>query len=421
MAAAPEAARGRRAGAVLGFVVSDLMVVMLAALAALGVVTARTELTALGALVLLLALLSRMWARVSLEDVDYECEPSTVRAVEGDELVLTLTLANRKPLPVAWVRVREHLPPGLEPLDAPVAGAAPGTGVLGGALLVTTTALGPRQRVRLRFRVRAHRRGHYVLGPARLAGGDPFGFYESERTVLRTADTLVVVPRIPVVENLSARLARPIGERARRRRGAGDPTLPVTVREYRSGDALRAVDWKVSARRGAPWVRVNDSSVHAALTLLLECDTRGAGGWDHSPEDLEQVVRAAAAIARDRLAAGHAVGLLANGVPPGDRARIALAPGAGPGQLAALLDALARVQPLVVRPLSVLLAEHAARVLPAGTGVVCIAAALQPDTRALLAARVRRGGRALLVQVGARGGDGEAPPGTDCVWLGPVA
>jgi uncharacterized protein (DUF58 family) len=109
------------------------------------------------------------------------------------------------------------------------------------------------------------------------------------------------------------------------------------------------------------------------------------------------------------------VGLVANGVPPADHARVAVAPGAGPEQLGVLLEALARVQSVVVRPLAALAREHAGRVLPFGATVVCVAAAMQRDTEELLEARRRRGHRVLLVWLG--GALPETGPGVDVVSI----
>jgi uncharacterized protein (DUF58 family) len=384
---------------VMGFVVSDLMVIALMLASVAGVVFDRPALTALGTLVLVLTLVCRVWARKALERVTYSCETSSLRAMEGDTVVLTLTLENHKSLPVAWLRVREHIPDGLELVGEEEAVEAHSTPASHGFLLMTTTALGPSERVRITFHLRAVRRGRYVFGPARLNSGDPFGFYESERVVARTASTLLVMPQMPMLPGVSMRLARPVGDRALRTVGCEDPVMPVTVREYVRGDALRGMDWKASARRGEPYVRVNDVSVTGSVMLLLECDTRITGIWDTSQEKVDQIVRVAAALARDLLAAGQQVGLVANGVPPGDLAHIVLAPGAGRGQLALILDTLARVQPVVVKPLSTLVEEHASRMMGFGTVAVCVAAVLQRDTRDLLAARRRDEMPATLVHV----------------------
>ena len=401
-------------GMLAGFVVSDLTVAALIVLAAIGAAADRTLPAVLCALVLILSLLARLWARAALEGVHYHCEASCARAFQGDELVLTLTLENRKRLPVPWLLISEQVPSGLELLDGePVA-----AGVLGSTWLVATTALAPRERVRLSYRLRAVRRGHYRFGPARLSGGDPFGFYESQRMLLQMRATLVVYPRFaPRVPAVRA-LARPIGDVAARPRGIDDPTLPVSVREYRRGDPARAIDWKATARRGAPWVRLNDASVSGAVVLVVECETRTHSIWDDSPRLLESVLSTAATLARDLLAAGHAVGMVANGVPPGDHARVAIAPGAGPGQLPLLLDALARVQPLVLKPLAVLLDAHAGRVLSFGASVVCVAGVLPAATAAMLVTRARRGTRTVLVDVGEV--DAAAVPGVRVLRLPPA-
>jgi uncharacterized protein (DUF58 family) len=379
-----------------GFVVSDLVSLALVVLAVTGAVTDRPVLAALGAVVLVIAVCARIWTREALRQVGYSCELSTPRAVAGDTVTLTVTLENHKRLPVPWLRVREAIPPGLVMSGTDAAAR----GVLGTTWLEATTLLGPWQRVRLRYRLEAGRRGHYLIGPARLRAGDPFGFYESERFAHARFASLTVYPSIPELPSLAAVLARPVGEVRVRARIGDDPTLPVTVREYRAGDAAGAIDWKATARRGAPWVRVNDASVDGALILALECDTRLRGPWDDSPQLLEKVVATAAAVAKDLLARGHTVGLVANGVPPGDQARVAVAPGAGRGQLMLVLDALARVQSLVVKPLPALVNEHAARVLPFGATLVCIAGVLRPDTAQMLATRAASGTSAVLVYLG---------------------
>ena len=254
--------------------------------------------------------------------------------------------------------------------------------------------------MRLQFRIKALRRGHYILGPARLTSGDPFGFYESERVVARAMHSVIVYPSMCLLPGNGIELARPLGDALARLRSMDDPTLPLTVREYIAGDAMSAMDWKVTARRGAFWVRVNTSSVAGAVVLILECDTRIQGAWDDSPLLLERVVRTAASLARDLLLGGHAVGLVANGVPPGDHGRVAIAPAAGREQLNVLLDALARVQSIIIKPLSLLMREHAARVMPFGATVVGISALADDEMTQILAERRVHSANAVRIHVG---------------------
>ena len=379
-----------------GFVASDLMMLLLMILASVGVLQDRVVLVTLGSLVLVVALLSRAWARLVLRHVHYSCETSTSRALEGDNLWLILTLENRKPVPVPWVLVREQIPAGLQLVD----GQPSSLGLFGTSSLATTTSIGAYQRVRLRFRIKALRRGHYVLGPGRLTSGDPFSFYESERIVAHAIHTVIVYPSMWPLPQGGIELARPIGDALARARGVDDPTLPIAVREYTSGDSMRAMDWKVTARRGAPWVRVNASSVAGAVVVLLDCETRVRGVWDDSPQLLDRLIHTAASLACHLLARGHAVGLIANGVPPGDHARVALAPATGRGQLNVLLDALARVQNIVIKPLPLLVREHAPQVMPFGATVVGISAVSSDALLLLLAERRAKGASALHIHVG---------------------
>ena len=378
-----------------GFVVSDLMALVLLLLAVIGALLDRTLLSLVGALVLAVVLVARAWARVALEGVRYTLSATPARVFEGDELTLTLSIENRKRLPVSRIKVRERLPPGLV-LVGREDSASP---EFGATVFDAVTALAPNERVRLGYRLRASRRGHYVFGPARIEAGDPFGFYTSSLGVMRSAADLIVYPKLVARPPLMPLLARPMGDAVASMRAFQDPNLPATVREYRAGDPPRAMDWKVSARRGSPHVRINDASLSAAVAILLECDTRAEDAGEGSPAMLESCVRITASLASELVARRHSIGLLANGVPPGDSARVAVPPGAGPQQLGMILDALARVQSIIVKPLPVLTAENARRMLPFGASVICVTGIDCPQTSSMLTELASRGHPALLLKL----------------------
>jgi uncharacterized protein (DUF58 family) len=378
-----------------GFVVSDLMALVLLLLAVLGALLDRALLSLVGALVLAVVLFARMWTRVVLEGVRYSLAVTPARVFEGDEVTLTLTIENRKRLPVSRIRVRERLPPGL----VLIGGEDSASRTFGATLFDAITSLAPNERVRLGYRLRTLRRGHYVFGPARIEAGDPFGFYTASHAVMRSVANLVVYPKLTAPPPVVPLLARPMGDVAASMRTLDDPNLPATVREYRAGDPVRAIDWKVTARRGSPHVRVNDTSLSGAVIILLECDTRSGDAGEGSQAMLETCVRTAASLAGELVSRRHSVGLLANGVPPGDRARVAVAPGAGTQQLGVILEALARVQSIVVKPLSALVAENAGRLLPFGASVLCVAGAGAGQSGELLAGMASRGHPAVLVEI----------------------
>lgn len=379
-----------------GFVVSDLMALVLLLLAIVGALLDRTLLALVGALVLAIVLVARAWTRIVLEGVRYTLRATPARVFEGDELTLTLSIENRKRLPVPQIKIRERLPPGLVLVGKEESAVR----TLGATVFDAVTGLAPSERVRLNYRIEARRRGHYLFGPARIEAGDPFGFYTSCYGVTRTAADLIVYPKLGAPPPLMPLLARPMGDMIASLRMFDDPNLPATVREYRPGDPMRAIDWKVTARRGSPHVRINDASLSGTLVILLECDTRDLDPWKGSPAMLECCVQTAASLAAELVDRRHSVGLLANGVPAGDRARVAVPPAAGPQQLGLILEALARVQSIVIKSLPLLVTENAGRILPFGASVICVTGIEHVLMTDMLAGLAARGHPGLLLKVG---------------------
>src|SRR5262245_25291094 len=65
-------------------------------------------------LLLLTAGLARLWDRWSLARVSYLRELSHPRAFVGDQVELAIRIANRKPLPLAHLDIRDRIPAGLK-------------------------------------------------------------------------------------------------------------------------------------------------------------------------------------------------------------------------------------------------------------------------------------------------------------------
>src|ERR1041385_6248516 len=67
--------------------------------------------------------LAWVWQRVALWHVTYERHLSETRVFEGERVTLTLRLANRKWLPLAWIRVTDRVPLAIPPEEKPLAPA----------------------------------------------------------------------------------------------------------------------------------------------------------------------------------------------------------------------------------------------------------------------------------------------------------
>jgi uncharacterized protein (DUF58 family) len=121
-----------------------------------------------------------------------------------------------------------------------------------------------------RYQVRSDARGKYVIGPLRVRVADAFGLVEINRA-FATTSTLTVTPRvIPLVRpQLSGNW---LGGEDGRRSIAATGDDDAAPRAYQTGDPLRRVHWRSTARYGELMVRREEQ--HWRNTASLFLDTR---------------------------------------------------------------------------------------------------------------------------------------------------
>lgn len=155
------------------------------------------------------------------------------------------------------------------------------TGLGDGARLTATTTLG---------------RGRGVAGEVRVALSDAFGLVTVHAAGI-VGSTTEVLPAVPAVRRSEHQAAWAVesGEDARR---PGDGVDVLGVREYRRGDALRAVAWKASARRDQLVVRELEDPARARVRVDV-----AAGDWERA--SLDRALEVVCGVADDAARAGH--------------------------------------------------------------------------------------------------------------------
>ncbi|MGD1053207.1 MAG: DUF58 domain-containing protein [Candidatus Dormibacteria bacterium] len=217
---------------------------------------------------------------------------SASRVVEGD--VLDLGLDIDVPAEIEALEVGVLLSPGIEVVEA----ANPA---------VLTRAGGPRQS--LTVPLRPERWGSYSVGTVHLRGFDDFRLRRFQARV--RAD--VVVRAYPGTERLRT-LIRPLhthvyaGSRVAAQKGEGIEF--ADLRPYVSGDRVRSVNWRASARRSELWVNQRHPERNVGVVLLLDTFVH-AGPVGHGT--LEQMVRGASSLASAWLRDHDRVGLIGFG------------------------------------------------------------------------------------------------------------
>ncbi|MET0302683.1 MAG: DUF58 domain-containing protein [Microbacteriaceae bacterium] len=254
--------------------------------------------------------------------------PPTVAA--GRRTRVSLLVTNRSSAtstPALWNDAvpwrHEEAPQALAPL-------AP----LGANARAGSTAAGRRGTRMLGYDLVPPVRGVFPIGPLALEYADPF---ETARSIitLGAADELVVVPDLVELPTGSLSVAEGEGSSLlvhRRVTGSDDD---LTTREYRSGDAMRRVHWRASARHGELMVRQEEQRSHPEARILV--DTRidgyvdvardagqtGAGAYVEQSETFEWIVRMLASLGTHLAEAGFVLSIdesaEAQVAPIGDR------------------------------------------------------------------------------------------------------
>jgi uncharacterized protein (DUF58 family) len=215
----------------------------------------------------------------------------------GDQVDVQVTISNKSWLPIPWLRADESVPPVLRI----------GTGAN------HAMSFRSRESKTITYKVKAMKRGYYRLGPLLVSAGDFFGIREINNRL--PADYLTVFPRIIRLSHLGLPSRLPYGTIPSRHRLFEDPARPIGIRDYRSGDSMRHINWKVSAHQDNLLVRTFEpvKSLESLILLNLNLNDYSRQIRYDGPE---WAIVVAASIAAHLNSRRQSVGLTTNGLDP---------------------------------------------------------------------------------------------------------
>lgn len=121
----------------------------------------------------------------------------------------------------------------------------------------------------LTFTVNPKHRGEYTWGDLQVRQRGRWGLAWGEWTV-PAATTVAVYPDLMGLKQLSIRLSLQSTGTMRQKRRLGVGTEFAELREYSTGDDPRLIDWKATARRSTPLLRVLEPEREQTLIILLD-------------------------------------------------------------------------------------------------------------------------------------------------------
>jgi len=206
------------------------------------------------------------------------------------------------------------------------------------------TSLNPNTDEELTYTIRPQNRGEYQWGDIQVRQLGNWGLAWHDWTI-PASEKVAVYPDLVMLKELSIKLTLESSGTMRRSQKLGMGTEFAELREYGIGDDPRSIDWKATARRSRPVVRVLEPEREQTLIILLDrgrlmtARVQGLKRFDWG-------VNAALSLASAGLHRGDRVGVgvfdreITTWIPP-ER---------GQHQLSKLIERLAPIQPVLLEP-----------------------------------------------------------------------
>ena len=206
------------------------------------------------------------------------------------------------------------------------------------------TSLNPNTDEELTYTIRPQNRGEYQWGDIQVRQLGNWGLAWHDWTI-PASEKVAVYPDLVMLKELSIKLTLENSGTMRRSQKLGMGTEFAELREYGIGDDPRSIDWKATARRSRPVVRVLEPEREQTLIILLDrgrlmtARVQGLKRFDWG-------VNAALSLASAGLHRGDRVGVgvfdreITTWIPP-ER---------GQHQLSKLIERLAPIQPVLLEP-----------------------------------------------------------------------
>ncbi len=113
------------------------------------------------------------------------------------------------------------------------------------------------------------RRGYYELGEIEIIIQDVFGFYTFKKKILSPA-SLLVYPETIFLSTFKITASHQSGELLVKNTAFQDKSRVATLREYREGDSVKAIHWKLSAKKDSTIVKNYENRGDTSVVIFID-------------------------------------------------------------------------------------------------------------------------------------------------------
>lgn len=257
-------------------------------------------------MLVIIALQARLFKKNCFKKFDYSCSFSRDEVFEGEQIEMRETIANRKWLPIPWLKSEITASKWLD--------------FAGSKSVVTHNSrfvpsffmIKSYQKVTRRWIVTCTRRGVFPVESIVLVSTDLLGKSSLSKSIEQRPTVMV----LPQPADLSRMFVLPHylqGDAPVKSQLIPDPFYVSGVREYLPSDPMKNIHWNATAKLGRIMVRNQEYTSRQSMTVVLNMQSRAfERGPAVDPDLLEKGIKVVAALLDETLESGIPVALAAN-------------------------------------------------------------------------------------------------------------
>lgn len=227
-----------------------------------------------------------IYTKYCFKNLNFQIDLSKNEVFEGDTLILSETISNKKFLPILWLEVQFLVSRNLKFDNFEV------SSLDDKYYKKDIYSILAYEKIRRKINLTALKRGYYTLNNFSLTVGDIFVIYKYLLHIDYSKD-LFVYPKLLNCREFNLKFSNIIGELETRKFLIEDPFMLKGIRDYTPYDSLKTVNWLASARTGD--LKVNEFNSSSSREVILLLDTEKYTSWD-SDNAIEEAICIAASM-----------------------------------------------------------------------------------------------------------------------------
>lgn len=293
-------------------------------------------------LVVFILILNKVSLEYGFDKLDYKMKIEKDVVEIGEEIPISSTIVNRKPISISFLKVTEKFPRAFKESEN-----------------IYTIFILPYQRVKRRYKVLGEKRGQHRFQHIYLEIGDFTGFNSRFKDISIKDQRVIVLPKKIELKDVISPMGDLYGSISVKRWIIDDPLMLVGIREYNLNDPQKYIHWPSTAKYNQIMVKEFDFTTEKSIMIVLNIESSKPYWKNTQSKKIERAIEITRALIEECDKEKISYGFASNAFNKSQRFnKIYSHPqGLGPGHKMKLLKILGKMDYLIGMDFESLLAE----------------------------------------------------------------